>query len=708
MNNGIDLPAIFGTLTRRKWLVLGSLGAGLLLALVAALVLRPVYTATALVLVDPRPKDLLANTAPGSSTSDLLRIDSEVELVASEPNLISVMEQLELANDPDFVHDTSVLVAMAEFLAPPTFAAQIDPETALALSRLQSAVHIDRRPATYLIAIAAGSTDPERAASIANALAEVHIAAQLRSKIAGVEAQRDIIETRVAEAGIAVAQSEAAFSSYIARNLTEISSEIGRPDLVDLRRRSDRLLASRSAAAERAEMVGEALARRDWSALALRLDSAAVNDLEQTRRQLSTLLAETSEAANRAELQTRLDAIEREFSKFANGALADLRAEIAGLQRSAAEIDARLRAEVLDADLPAATVAALYELQQAAATNRRHYQTLLSRQAELDTQAALQVADSRLATRAVPPATPSFPNTPVLLLVGLAAGLAAGIALALLRERLSGGFVDETSMEDALGLPCLVSIPTRPPCRTGETIADQIVTAPLSAFSESLSRLRVAADQLLRARLHVPGGSVIAITSTASGEGKTSLALALARSYAAAGRATLLIDCDLRKPSIHQYLRMDPLLGLIDFLTPYGRVNDLHYILSRDPESGAQIVLGSRPSGRPTDNLLTGETFSGLIAAARERFDCIILDTPPAGPVVDAFELAAASDLTLFVVKWASQPQALVRATLKALRAATGSVPLRLVLNSRPETKAAYAPSYGPDFGAYTAPEPAE
>lgn len=708
MNNAIDLPAVMGTLSRRKWLVLTCLAAGLVLAILAATVLRPVYTATALVLVDPRPKDLLTETSPGSSTADLLRIDSEVELVASEPNLLAVIEKLDLARDPAFSREASMFSALAEMFAPPALAARSDAETARALVRLQAAVHIDRRPATYLIAIAASSTSPQRAADIANALAETHIAAQLRSKVAGVEASRDIIEARVAEAGNAVTGSEEAFSSYIARNLAEISREIGRPDLLELRRRSDRLLASRAAVSERADMVAEALSRREWSAVAVNLDTPAIIEVESTRRDLSAMLSRSSEPANRSELQARLDGVEGQYAELAAGALSDLRAEAAGLQRSAAEVDARLRAELLDADLPAATVAALYELQQAAATNRRHYQTLLARQAELDTQAALQVADSRLATLAAPPAAPSFPNVPLLLGLGLAAGLAIGIALAVLRERLSGGFVDETTMEDALGVPCLVSVPRRPPCRTGEAIADQIITEPLSAYSESLSRLRVAADQLLRARLHAAGGSVIAVTSAAAGEGKTTLALALARSCATAGRSTLLIDCDLRKPSIQHYLRLDPLLGLIDFLAPDGRVNDLHHILTRDAETGAQIVLGSRPSGRPTDNLLTGETFAGLIAAARQRFDCIILDTPPAGPVVDAFELAAASDLALFVVKWAGPPQALVRSTLKSLRAAVGPVPLRLVLNGRPDVRPRYARTYGADFASYAAAEPAE
>jgi capsular exopolysaccharide synthesis family protein len=163
-------------------------------------------------------------------------------------------------------------------------------------------------------------------------------------------------------------------------------------------------------------------------------------------------------------------------------------------------------------------------------------------------------------------------------------------------------------------------------------------------------------DQRLRSETDDGGNAVIMVTSAAPNEGKTTISLSLARAYALSGMSTLLIDCDLRKPSIHRLLGMESSGGLLDYLAS-PEATPLQDIIVRDSGSDAQVVLGSRRSDVPTDQLVSGRTFARLVSAARMKFDRVILDTPPVGPVVDGLYLAGMADAVVFVVRWSSTPQ---------------------------------------------------
>ena len=188
---------------------------------------------------------------------------------------------------------------------------------------------------------------------------------------------------------------------------------------------------------------------------------------------------------------------------------------------------------------------------------------------------------------------------------------------------------------------------------------------------------------------------VLAVSSAAPGEGKTTLALSLSRAYALAGMSTLLIDCDLRKPSVHRQLGMKASDGLLEYLAGSSDTVELKSIMTVDVGSGAQIVLGSRRSDIATDQLVAGKTFARLVAAAKKNFDIVVLDTPPVGPVVDGLYLAGMADAIVFVVKWSSTPQQEVKAAVASLGSAKADgVPILAVLNQQTINVAAYRGKY--------------
>lgn len=697
MIDDLDFRAILGVFRRRYLTIFGCVLLGLLLAGLGIVAIKPVYSASALVMVDPSRKNLLDPAAQASAgQSDSARVDGEVELVKADTTILEVVRKLGLVSDPEFGARIGLrdriwaMVGLGETTLP------TGEEALNAVVRsVQEAVTAQRRGSTFLIAVSARSTRPQFAAQLANAVAETYITEQLRSKIAGIEASRDIIDARMGDAGAALARAEQAFDQFIEENLQAISQEIGRTDLLALRDEIDGALRQRSTAMEAAGRVEQALARHDWAAIADELQTEVVRELERQR----SALASRIDAGDGASLKLRdeLAKLESDISQAASSRLELEKKSSAEAQDRASALRTELRSQLLSARLPPGILASLYQLQQAAEISRQQYQTLASRQADLETQAFLQVADSRIASAATPPSEPSFPNARLFLLAGLIGGLVVGAGLALVVENFIGGFADPDQLEDVLRVPTLGTVPWQKPAGSDEpSAAEFMVNAPLSAFAESVRRVRVGMDRILRDR-DGGGGKVIAVTSANPGEGKSSMALALARSYAMNGRSTLLVDCDLRHPSLHRYLELQPSSGLLDYLSNEEGV-PFESILLLDEGSGAHVVVGAKPSDRPTDSLVNGVRFQRLLEAARQSFDYIILDTPPAGPVVDAFVLGAMADVVLFVVKCASTPQSVVRATVKDLQAAIPDVPIRTVLNQKREVRHGYHAQYGEQY----------
>src|SRR5690606_849555 len=141
----------------------------------------------------------------------------------------------------------------------------------------------------------------------------------------------------------------------------------------------------------------------------------AVANLERQRVALVNQLADAAEGSDAAvNLRSSLAGIEADLQAAANNAVSALRQETANAQQRASELRTQLRNSILSSDLPPEILTSIYELQQNAEIARTNYQTLLTRQNDLDIQAFLQVADSRIVSEATPPASPSFPNPRVI------------------------------------------------------------------------------------------------------------------------------------------------------------------------------------------------------------------------------------------------------------------------------------------------------
>lgn len=704
MHGEIDLRRTLGLLRRQLRVILAVFIAVVGVAALGIFTTTPIYTATAQISVDPSSRNALQSDTPIEGTASTnARIDGEVLLAGSDNVLLTVIDRLKLLEDPEFQPTLGFTARVLSFLRlrEPTLPTQ---EGALrqTLDKLSSMVSVQRRGMTFLIAINARSANPEKAARLANAIAQAHIDGQLTAKVQSTLDARNVLLQQVASARTAVVESEGSFDRYIESNLGTIVDQTASPELTRLQNEISDLSAVRQQASVNVSTLQSELAQQDYTALADRLADEAIANLERQRQEILGQLDTSANTPVAVDLRERLASIEADLEGRAQSAISNVQSDLVETQNREAALRQDLRRAVLTSGLSADALTELYDLQQQSELAKQQYDQLIARSQQLQAEATLQLADSRIVSEALRPSRPSWPNTQILLIMAAFGGLALGAIVAFLFEHFVGGITTDSQLADLMRVDRAVTVPRTKLQGKQTSLADVLTTSPLSAYSESIRRVRAYADQAIAARQKPASAtsSIVVVTSTVPSEGKTTLSLSLARSYALTGRRTLLIDCDLRRPSIHRQLGVDSSKGLIDVLQADNAMDSLSDAMIHDEGTGLTVLMSSRRSETPTDDLITSRKFTRLIEAAQKTFDIIVLDTPPLGPVVDGLYLARFADCVLYIVHWASTGQSEVRRSFTALQSSlpegTKVIP---VLNQQDKSNSTYYRQYG---GYYT------
>lgn len=701
----IDLRAILGVLRRHVRLIVLVVVTVLVITGGVVYSLKPEYTATTLVYVDTARKDLLdpEALAGGSSAADNARVDSEVEIVRSIPTLLRVIQDANLLNDPEFMPKLGLRQELMAFLrlAEPTLPTGEEALNNL-VDRLRGSISVQRRGLTYLIAINSEAASPETAARIANATADAYIALQIQSKTQSVLNSLDVLEPRIAEATTRLAQSEGAFDTFVEDNATRLSASDS-SNIATLRQQLAQATSERERLGGIVDSASQSLQQLNYEQLASSLQSEAVAGLEKQRTDLLNRLNSLEPSSTDAvDLRGSLSQVEQRLKTTAQQEIQGLQQQVSTYQDEASGLRDQVRQRFLASDLPPDVLTNIYELQQNSTLARSNYERLVARVNDLRAQADLQVADSRVVAQATPPNSPSFPNSRLILVLAGLAAVGLGVGLAFVVDNFVGGFTSTDQLETVTRREVITGIPLQRPNKREDghiaSAADLVVTSPLSHYSESLRRVRLRLDQLLatpRADGRQRRGKVILVTSSLPVEGKTTTALALARTYGVAGQRVLIIDADLRKPSLHKQLNIESTSGLHEYLAGEISPEESKSIINRDTQSGISVVLSANQSNLPTEHLLTSKTFVQLIEAATQAFDIVVIDTPPAGVVVDGVYLMQFADVILFLTRYASTTQREVLNALKTIdRSKSEETPLVLAMTQEPGNARSYNYKY--------------
>ncbi|WP_374471619.1 GumC family protein [Phenylobacterium sp.] len=661
---------------RHLKLFLGVVVLVVAVAVIVTLLQEPKYVATANVLLDPREervsneKAVLSDLPTDSSAASYV-VDTEVEILRSPRLARRVVDVLGLERDPEFnrrlkkdgTYDASRRFTEAERIA-----------TAAAVSKR---LGVRRAALTYVIDVTFTSKDPQKAARIANAFADLYIVGQLEAKFGANEQATKWLQGRMTQLQAQVLSDEAAVQQYKIQNnllsasgasLTEQEISTHQESLaaarVQVAEDAARLQTARAqlARGSRGDDVGEALA------------SPVVQDLRKQRAEVSRKVAE---------LEVSFRDGYPELDK-AKSQLRDIDAEIqAEIQRTITNLQARLnvsqqRAAAIASNLGGAkgqltsntrAMVRLNELERNAEASRVLYASYLNRFKETSSQRGLAQADARIASEAVPPLKPASPNKKLNLALGLIAGVGLGGLAVAMAEYMRVGLRTSDDVEQMLGHPYLGAIPelSSVVARARGSVRNQlrgrpmdyVVARPLSAFPEAFRNLKASA-------LALPQGEpvrTVAVTSALPREGKSTVSICLARTAALQGWRVLLIDCDLRRPGLTAAMGLEPRSGLLQVLRGEAQLEDA---IVHDEASGADLLLLPGKTDAIND-VFGSEAMDALLARLKQRYDLVVLDTAPVLPVADSRILAAKADTVIFAANWNKTPRRAVQTALKIL-----------------------------------------
>jgi len=283
------------------------------------------------------------------------------------------------------------------------------------------------------------------------------------------------------------------------------------------------------------------------------------------------------------------------------------------------------------------------------------------------------------------------PDLLMLLFKGGMVGLVLGIGLALLREFLDTRLRSADEIRNVLGLPILGVVPHIQSARTPSARGTVVHTEPMSDVAEAYRTVRTAIY------FGVQPGSVrtLLITSPAPGDGKTTLASNIASAMAQAGNRVILLDCDFRKPTQHRIFELEKRIGLSNVLA--GEVS-IEQATQAVKVPGLHVVpCGPIPSN-PSE-ILNSQGFADLLAGLAEKYDQVVIDSPPVLPVTDARILAACCDGVILALRAEKTTRPAGLSARDQLQSVGGRI-LGVVVNDVPRRKGVYGYYYA-DEGRY-------
>ena len=503
-----------------------------------------------------------------------------------------------------------------------------------------------------LIKFSFDSTSPQLAALVANGIADSFINSALQRRYEASAYARNFLERQINKTRGDLERSERAVVAYAQQQgiittsgTTGADGKVSGSDTNSLQGESLVQLNSALAAATARRVAAEGAYREG---LATGPTSEVNNSVLPLRQELAKLEGDYQQKRTfmkpdhpeMQSLQSQIDELKRQIaaqltqasSGRTNGLLADYRGALAAERALQARVG-QLKGDVLN--LRGRSIQYTI-LQREVDTNRSLYDALLQRYKQIGVAGGVGIAPVSIVDRAAVPSFPFKPNVLLNLVLGLGLGLLAGMAAAVGLEFFNDTIKSREDVRRKLSLACLGTVPKTP---AKDAFVEDLKN-PTSLISEAYSAIVAA----LRFSTDEGMPKVFLVTSTRSGEGKSSTALAIAQNFARRERKVLLVDGDLRKPA---FKAASDRVGLSKLLTTDDCVHD--HIVETQHQNLWLLPSGPLPPN-PADLLSTGR-IRKIIGEARERFDLVVIDGPPTLGLADAPLLAAAAASALFVIE---------------------------------------------------------
>lgn len=638
-------------ISKWRWLILGTLVASTLIAVLVTLAMTPIYRASAMIEINAQPGDATGrqNEVQPQTTDPEQFLRTQYGLLRSRALAERVAQSLNLGNDPSFATGATPQARQRA-----------------AAGKIAANLEVTPQPGSNLIELAYYDNDAGRAARVANAISNGFIASNLERRFNATAYARRFLQTRLAAIRSRLEQTERQLVQY-ARNqgIVQLNSgsEPGSAQNGDTLSAQSLTSINQALATATGERIAAQQRYREAQGNATTqqvMDNPTIQNLRTQRAQLQAdydqkLSTFKPGLPEMVALRERMSSIDRNLAaetRNVTGALRANYAEALGRENQLRGQVAKLRGDVLDLRGRGIEYTIL---QRDVDTNRTLYDALLQRYKEIGVAGGVGESQAAIVDTAVRPGSPYSPNFPLNLGVGIAAGLVLGLAAAFGIE-----FIDDTikSPEDVLGklkMPLLGLVPKiGKDSSLPDELADQRSEVAESYLSIMTSLQFATSKGMPR---------TILVSSSRAAEGKTSTSLALSQNFARVGASVLLIDADLRKPSFKGGGSEGR--GLSMLLTTSDSVMD--HVVDTYVENLSLLPGGTIPPN-PAELLSTGR-IAHILREAREKFDVVIVDAPPVLGLADAPVLASLCEATVMVVQSGVQRRPVLNSLRRLLEA---------------------------------------
>lgn len=684
----ISLINFFHTLWLRKRLLLSVIFSLTIFAILIIYQLVPRYTATAQLLIGINAAKVvdIEEVMTGNFKGDAAVI-GEMEVIKSRELAHKIIDHLHLEQYPEFNPKPQKPGLLAQFslknLLPESWKeamgmVKIDSRTAeekeeARLTRLTniflSKLKVSQVKRSQVINVWFESEDPKLAAKIANDVADKYIVGQLQAKFDATKKATDWLNDQLVELKQKVESSERAVEQYRkTHELLEVSKEVGLSQQQMSEVNSQLIIArAQRAEAEAKYQQVEAIAKsgRDIDSVAEVLNSSLISSLRQqeseVQRKYSEMLVEFGQRHPRMiQMQAELEDIQAKVRSEVKKVAAGLRNSMDVARAREGSLSSSLRQMESKTSGSNQAEVQLHALEREATANKALFETFLGRFKETASTQGIAQADARVISFAEIPLGASYPKRNLLLMSSVVGALLFGVFLVFILEILNPGVRSPEQIQDLFNMSTLGIVPKI--VDANALPHEYLLTKPQSSLAEAVNTLRISLS-LLNPDAEVKS---LLVTSSVPGEGKSTLAVLIARHSACAGQRVVLVDTDLRRPTIEKMFKFkERKLGLTDLLMQHDlSIND---VLVDDPETGMKILTGGKSAFINPVDLFASQRMKSIINDLRERFDLVILDSAPIMAVPDTRILAGLVDKTIFVLNWDSTPKKVVHGALHLL-----------------------------------------
>lgn len=699
-----DLRTMWAVLYRNRALFLAAIALSLAAGLAVTMLTTPIYRAAATIQIEQQSARVLQQQDVDAEEpmQDVDRfLQTQLDILRSRTLAEKVAQSLGLYRDNRF------LVAMGERIdgdGPAGAQAQRQRVVGLLQANMDVSLPRSSRVANILF----NSPDPALAARVANSFADNFIISNLQRKYDASSYARSFLQQQLAETKRRLEEAERSSIAY-ARQARLIDASSGSASdsagsmgprslvtssLVQTNTSLSAAVAARIAAQQRwaqaqatpVMSLPEVQTNTAIQALVQQRAVAQANYQEQRSRRKDDFPAMRQAAAQISEL-------DRQIATLAGLARNSIRDQylIASRQEQAVRSDlSRLQGETFAEQDRSVR---LNILRREVDTSRTLYDGLLQRYKEVSAAAGITANNIAVVDRAEVPGVPVLPRPILNIAIAVLVGIAISIIMIFARETFDDAIRSSEDIDRKLRVPFLGSVPMLGPNDTPQAALADARSAFAEAYYAARSSLEFSTSTGLPRTL--------LLTSSLQGEGKSTTSMALAQSFARVGKRVLLIDSDLRKPSIHRLLNLSNQVGFSNVLTRQATIDE---VIQHSDTPNLDVVPSGPLPPNPAELLATA-SIKALLDELVKRYDIVLLDGPPVMGLADSPLLSALVEGVVFVVEASRAHRGNAKIALRRLRASRGII-VGAVLTKFDSRAMGYGADYGYSYNYGGDPRP--